>query len=275
MSPCRISKLEIQGFRSFGLNAQTLEFPSPLAVVWGPNSQGKTSLAEAVEFLLTGQIVRRALMASGQDEFADALRNAHLPPGTACFVQATIMGDDGTSHTVRRMLKSDYGKKQDCETKLEIDGAAVSQTDLAGIGIVLSQPPLRAPVLAQHTLGYLFSARPQDRAGYFKALLEVTDLDEFRNAVAKECEVIPGPLIVKLEAAIEVAGKRLGPLLAKVPDAAAIGAAFSAACKDLIESSGENAPKEFSARIEKTEALLTEKRAKTFAIKGFDRKPLS
>src|SRR6516165_1249036 len=192
MSPCRISKLEIQGFRSFGLDTQTLEFPSPLAVVWGPNSQGKTSLAEAVEFLLTGQIVRRALMASGQDEFADALRNAHLPPGTACFVQATIMGDDGTSHTVRRMLKSDYGKKQDCETKLEIDGAAVSQTDLAGIGIVLSQPPLRAPVLAQHTLGYLFSARPQDRAGYFKALLEVTDLDEFRNAVAKECEVIPG-----------------------------------------------------------------------------------
>ena len=104
---------------------------------------------------------------------------------------------------------------------------------------MLSQPPLRAPVLAQHTLGYLFSAKPQDRAGYFKALLEVTDLDEFRNAVApleKDSEVIPGPLIVKLEAAIEVAGKHLRPLLAKVPDAAALDAAFAAACKDLIEA---------------------------------------
>jgi hypothetical protein len=52
-------------------------------------------------------------------------------------------------------------------------------------------------VLAQHTLGYLFPAKPQDRTGYFKALLEVTDLDEFRNAVAaleKESEVIQGPL---------------------------------------------------------------------------------
>ena len=27
MSPCRISKLEIQGFRSFGRDVQTLEFP--------------------------------------------------------------------------------------------------------------------------------------------------------------------------------------------------------------------------------------------------------
>jgi AAA domain len=275
MSPCRISKLEIQGFRSFGRDVQTLEFLSPLAAVWGPNSQGKTSLAEAVEFLLTGQIVRRSLMASGQDEFADALRNAHLPKDALCFVQATITDGDGTAHTIKRTLKTDYGKKQDCETKLEIDGAAVSEIALAGIGIVLSQPPLRAPVLAQHTLGYLFSAKPQDRAGYFKALLEVTDLDEFRSAVAaleKECEVVPGPLIVKLEAAIEVAGKHMRPLLAKVPGAAAIDEAFAAACKDLIEAFGETAPSVHAARIDKVEAILGQKRAKTFPIKGFDRK---
>jgi hypothetical protein len=277
MSPCRISKLEIQGFRSFGQDAQTLEFSSPLAAIWGPNSQGKTSLAEAVEFLLTGEIVRRALMASGQDEFADALRNAHLPAGTPCFVQATIIDGDGAPHTIKRTLKTDYGKKQDCETKLEIDGAAASETALAGIGIMLSQPPLRAPVLAQHTLGYLFSARPQDRAGYFKALLEVTDLDEFRSAVTaleRGSEVVPGPLIVKLEAAIEVTGRHLRPLLTKAQDAAAIDAAFAAACKNLIEVFGETAPVDHAARVDKVETILAEKRAKTFAIEGFDRKAL-
>jgi DNA repair exonuclease SbcCD ATPase subunit len=104
MSPCRISKLEIQGFRSFGRDAQALELPSLLAAVWGPNSQGKTSLAEAIEFLLTGQIVRRALMGSGQDEFADALRNAHLPAGTPCFVQATVVDGHGSPHTIKRTL---------------------------------------------------------------------------------------------------------------------------------------------------------------------------
>jgi recombinational DNA repair ATPase RecF len=98
---CRISKLEIQGFRAFGRNGQTLDLPSQLAAVWGPNSQGKTSLAEAVEFLLTGQIVRRALMASSQDEFADALRNAHLPASAEVSVAATIVCTDGTARTVK------------------------------------------------------------------------------------------------------------------------------------------------------------------------------
>ena len=108
------------------------------------DSQGKTSLAEAVEFLLTGQIVRRVLMASGQDEFSDALRNAHLPSGTPCFVQATMTDSNGTPHTIKRTLKADYGKKQDCETKLEIGGKVATEADLATIGIVLSQPPLRS-----------------------------------------------------------------------------------------------------------------------------------
>jgi len=78
----------------------------------------------------------------------------------------------------------------------------------------------------------------------------------------------------KLEAAIQVPGKHLRPLLGKVPDAAAIDAALAGACKGLIESSGENAPAEHPARIERVEAILAEKRAKTFALKDFDRKAL-
>jgi DNA repair exonuclease SbcCD ATPase subunit len=179
-----IKKIEIQGFRAFGRKAQGLVLPSLIGAVWGPNSSGKTSLAEAFEFLLTGQIVRRELMGSSQDEFTDALTNAHLPLGTEVFVQAEIVGSDAKAHTIKRVLRADYGKKQDCQTRLEIDGKEASEKDLNALGIPLSQPPLRAPVLAQHTLGYLFSARPQDRADYFKALLEVTDVEAFRNVAA-------------------------------------------------------------------------------------------
>jgi recombinational DNA repair ATPase RecF len=95
----RLTKIEIQGFRAFGQATQTLEFRSAIAVVWGPNSQGKTSFAEAFEFLLTGQICRRELMASGQDEFADALRNAHMPPGSEVFVRAEVIGKRCAAHT--------------------------------------------------------------------------------------------------------------------------------------------------------------------------------
>lgn len=279
MSPCRISKLEIQGFRAFGRIAQTLDLPSALAAVWGPNSQGKTSLAEAVEFLLTGQIVRRALMASSQDEFADALRNAHLSRGMQAYVEAVIIGTDGVAHDVRRVLKTDYGKKQDCETVLRIDGKSATEADLVALGIVLSQPPLRAPVLAQHTLGYLFSARPQDRASYFKALLEVTDLEDFRNNVAtieKDIAVPPDPLIVKLEAAAGIAGagRLLKPLLGKMPTPAGLETALAACCKELIAIQGETPPADPGALFVRLAAILADKRARTFALNCFDRKAL-
>lgn len=278
MTLCRISKLEIQGFRSFGRAGQTVALPSQLAVLWGANSQGKTSLAEAVEFLLTGQIVRRSLMASSQDEFADSLRNAHLPHGTAAFVAAAVDCCDGVQRTVRRMLKTDYSKKQDCETVLEIDGKPATETALAALGIILSQPPLRAPVLAQHTLGYLFSARPQDRATYFKALLEVTDLEEFRGKVAALDGIVEtgdGPLLRKLDvAAIPGGGRFLKPLGVKVPTGAEIDAALGSAMKELIESHGETPAASLDERTVQVEMILSEKRARTFPLKGFDRKPL-
>lgn len=279
MTLCKINKLEIQGFRAFGRNPQTLEFPSLLAAIWGPNSQGKTSLAEAVEFLLTGEIVRRALMASGQDEFADSLRNAHLPAGADVFVQATVLGVDGKEYVARRTLTADYGKKQECTTALTIDGKPCEEAGLAALGIRLSQPPLRAPVLAQHTLGYVFSAKPQDRSSYFKALLEVTDLDEFRGQVAAlEKEIAPpeNPLLGMFASAVAVpaAEPHLKPFLVKVPTATEFTSAFSAAFKSVIEASGEAAPPGDDERKERVIALLAEKQAKTFALKGFDRKAL-
>jgi AAA domain len=279
MAGPRIRKIEIQGFRSFGQESQTLAFPSLLAAVWGPNSQGKTSLAEAFEFLLTGQIVRRDLLASSQDEFADALRNAHLPSSTQTFVRVELEGSDGVMHSIKRRLVADYGKKQDCKTTLEIDGKTANEKAFEGLGIVLSQPPLRAPVLAQHTLGYLFSARPQDRADYFRALLEVTDLETFRTAVAAleaEVKVADDPLLAKLDAAVAIpaASSSLVPLKTKVPATAEMAQAFIAATGGLIAAASGTVPAGADERLAQVEEILAEKRAKTFPIKGFDKQPL-
>lgn len=275
----RITKLEIQGLRAFGAKPQTLTFTSQLAVVYGANSNGKSSLAEAVEFLLTGQIVRRELMASSQDEFADALRNAHLPQGTPSYVMAEIVGADGKPHTIRRTLKTDYGKKQDCESALEIDGKPAAESGLATLGIILSQPPLRAPVLAQHTLAYLFSARPQERSSYFKALLEVGDLGTFRGEVAAVQDEITLPAhkrIAQLEAAVAVphAEPFLKPLLGKLPKPAQISSALSQAVAAVITADGKPVPADIDGRIALLEQILAEKRSKTFPLRAFDYKKL-
>jgi AAA domain len=279
MTSPRINRIEIQGFRAFGKNKQELAFGSLIAAVWAPNSQGKTSLAEAFEFLLTGQIVRRQLMASTQDEFADALRNAHMPAEMPVYVEAEITGTDGASHKVRRTRLADYAKRQDCNSSLEIDGAAASQDDLAALGIVLSQPRLAAPVLAQHTLGYLFSARPQDRASYFKAVLEVTDLEELRCAVAAlgaEIEPRDDPIWSKLltAAANEDATPSLLLLLTMVPSADDLAEALDDAVSAVLTAAGADAPQTEAERLAALETLLSQRRAKTFPVDGFKRNPL-
>lgn len=245
--PPRISKIEVQGFRAFGKISQPLVFAGPIAAVWAPNSQGKTSLAEAFEFLLTGQIVRRQLMASTQDEFADALRNAHMPSDIPVYVEAEIVAADGNTHKLRRTLVSDYAKRQDCQSALEIDGTAASEDDLAALGIVLSQPPLAAPVLAQHTLGYLFSARPQDRANYFKTILEVTDLEDLRGTVATaaaEFKPKDDDNWNRLAVAAEIAEAKafLTPLLTTVPAKADLVGALDNAIAAIITAAGADVP---------------------------------
>ena len=279
MNNPRINSIEIQGFRAFGQTSQKLDFSSSIAAVWAPNSQGKTSLAEAFEFILTGRIVRRELMASSQDEFADALRNAHMPATQPVYVEAEIFGADGAPHTVRRTLTADYGKRQDCQSTLEIDGSAATKEDLLALGIVLSQPPLEAPVLAQHTLGYLFSAGPQERAVYFKTLLEVTDLDDFRASVAAlENEIKPqdDELLTKLSTASTVPdiAHFLTPLEAAVPSETVIQAAIQAAASALIKGANRPVPEDLDTQITTVQSILANRRAKAFPVQGFDKQPL-
>jgi DNA repair exonuclease SbcCD ATPase subunit len=172
--------LEITGFRSFA-EMQRLDFSGDLALIWGPNSQGKTSIAEAIEFLLTGATIRRELLGGAKAEFGACLRNAHLADDAPVVVRAGIRDQDGELREVERTLTRDYGADADCDSALTIDG--VPATDVSPLGLVLADPPLRAPVLLQHSLRFALSARPQDRSNYFKSVLEIQDLETLRDLI--------------------------------------------------------------------------------------------
>ncbi|MBN2565024.1 MAG: AAA family ATPase [Candidatus Eisenbacteria bacterium] len=186
-----ITSLELQGFRAFGSCAQKLQFQGSLAVVWGPNSQGKTSLAEAIEFLMTGRTSRRELLASAKAEFKDSLRNVHIAPSDGVYVAADVLGLDGCAHRLVRRLVCDYTGQDECRSELTVDGLACE--DLRTLGIPDWGPPLSAPVLMQHTLRHVISAGPQERTDYFKALLEVDDLEIVRGEVLGLAESVGGP----------------------------------------------------------------------------------
>lgn len=184
MSTAKIVSLEVRGFRAFGATAAHFALDAPLTVAHGGNSQGKTSLAEAVEFLLSGRSSRRELLGGAKAEYNDSLRNAHLPDGdTDVYVEAMVRTPDGTLHRARRVLTCDFGRGAECESQLLLDGQEVA--DLSTVGLLLADPPVRAPVLLQHILRHALSTEPKQRVAYFKSLLSLSDLDLLRDRVSE------------------------------------------------------------------------------------------
>ena len=225
--------LEVRGFRSYGTAAQRLELRAPLAVVHADNSQGKTSLAEALEFLFTGGTTRRLLLGGSPGEFQDALRNVHLAGTSPVYVEVGLDDGTGSVRVLRRELTCDYQRASDCTSTLTVDGTRIQS--VTEIGLPLSDPPLAAPVLLEHTLRYAVSAKPGDRSDYFKAILEVADLEVVRSEVSRligEREAIPRDrllLLLRDAAAVTTFATALDPLR-RSSDPAAVGDALRTAC---------------------------------------------
>ena len=172
------------GFRAFGSEVRRFEFSNDIVVIHAPNSQGKTSLFEAVEFLFTGSTSRRALLGSAAAEFEASLRNVHIDASHEVSVTAAVTTADGTEVVVRRVLEEDCTGQRDCRSAPSVDGVQCDELP-ATLGIVLSAPPIAAPVLFQHTLRYVVSAKPQERVEYFKRVFELEELDRLRADIAK------------------------------------------------------------------------------------------
>jgi hypothetical protein len=277
----QLSRIELQGFRSFGNVRQFLDLAFSVSTLWGGNSQGKTSFVEALEFLFTGQIARRELLASTKDEFAEALRNAHIAPAHPVWVAAKIVCTDGQTRTLTRRLVEDYrrGSAAGCTSRLEIDGHVCTEDDIrVQLGLRLSHPPLRAPVLSQHTLGYLFSVSPTDRAAYFRAMLDTQELEDFRTGVAALQPLLKAPELPALDdlVSVEAIPELAVPArqLCKAKTETALLKALAANTSALLTVIGISPGGTLDDQAAQIEAELQRRRERTFPLDRFARSAL-
>jgi hypothetical protein len=164
-------------FRGFRDTKEPIVFGPGLVVCQGRNSMGKTSLVEAIEWLFTGGLLRRALHQLGNArELESCVGNIFRPITATTYVEARFRKGSAEEVVLRRVLVSDYGvtTTSNCVSQLSLDGHPLSPEEerKALSGLIGSVPP----ILMQHTLRLFVQSSPADRRKYFEELLQLDQL---------------------------------------------------------------------------------------------------
>ncbi|MCX5676095.1 MAG: AAA family ATPase [Planctomycetota bacterium] len=209
----RLVKIKPTYFRGFG-DSDWINLDAGLVVLHGPNGQGKTSLAEAVEWLLYGKTRRRERGENlSQRDYQDSYRNIHVPAGVTTSVEAVLRASQGSEHTVRRELVVHARSAETSRTF--IDG---NPADLTAIGI--STDEVFNPVIAQDGLQDLIHSKPKERRDKISAALGLEPLVRFKTVVDRartRFQSSPPPVVVQ-------ARTHMGPVVTAMTHSARVAA---------------------------------------------------
>ncbi|MBI2830756.1 MAG: AAA family ATPase [Chloroflexi bacterium] len=191
----RLKSIEPHYFRGFRDIPEPINVDANLVVFEGRNSSGKTSLAEALEWLFTGRLSRRECHDLGSArELENCITNEFRPDGDQTWVEAIFLSsskEKTKQSCLRRVLKSDYGAtiESKCDSVLLKNGTELSKEEESKEldQLFASEPPL----LMQHTLRDFVQSNPRERRGYFERLLK---LDELTSLIGK---AVIGPARIK------------------------------------------------------------------------------
>lgn len=173
----KITSLQPYYFRGFRRTESGVDFRGDLVVLDGRNSSGKTSLAEALEWLFTGQLQRRVMQEQGNPrELEGCVSNQLRPQDEKTWVEAQFEEKDSTKLTLRRVLVTDYGSTSTsrCNSQLFVNNKELSKDEEKSFleDTFGSLPPL----LMQHTLRLFVHSSPAERRNYFERLLRLDEL---------------------------------------------------------------------------------------------------
>lgn len=171
----KIDRLRIRGFRGFS-DEFTIYFSPTITTIYAPNSYGKTSLSEALEWLFYGTTCR---VSDGADvgEYKGSLRNCHVRPECECFVEAVMTTDTGSSLRLKRVLtEDDVGRSF-------LDDVQVAEWPYT-VGTVSGAG---RPFITQHALKTQLLASPSQRFTSFSRLLGLDRLDSIQQSIVQLC----------------------------------------------------------------------------------------
>ena len=110
----KLKSFQAHYFRGFRKGLDRVDMGGDLIVIEGRNSSGKTSLAEALEWLFSGALSRRESSNVGDTrELENCIANVFRPDDEKTWVSAEFISysseNNADTFTLRRLLQEDYG----------------------------------------------------------------------------------------------------------------------------------------------------------------------
>lgn len=170
----KLKQLTVAGFRGFNTE-RTIDFHDKLTVVGAANSHGKTSISEALEFLIYGA-TSKVEKADSKDEYKDSYRNRHFSPQDAAYIHAVFVDAGNMEKKLRVELDADGTIRR------FVDGKSVETWPFQTTLLTAARP-----FVLQHALKYLLLVPPSDRFQGFANLLGLNDLDGAFQAIVSLC----------------------------------------------------------------------------------------
>jgi len=174
-----LNAVTVAGFRGVGPKCRLELSGSPgLTLIVGRNGSGKSSLSEALEFLLTGANRR---WSTRSKVWKEGWRNLHQPTEAEIEAEVTIEGDHGRAVVSRRW--PDGADLDDAVTEIQRRG--LKKTALAAMA--WERPlELYRPFLSYNELGATFDEGPSALHDRLSKMLGLEDLVEGQKALARE-----------------------------------------------------------------------------------------
>jgi chromosome segregation protein len=166
----RLTKLEVQGFKSF-LNRTTLVFEPGITAVVGPNGSGKSNVADALRWVL-GEQGQAALRARKTEEVIFAGGQGRAPAGMA---EATLVFDNTEGWLPTEFTEVAVTRRafRSGENQYLINGRRVRLKDVAQLTASLGQSHV---VVGQGLVDAALSLRAEERRGLFEHAADLTGL---------------------------------------------------------------------------------------------------